>query len=96
MMCVSMTDSIRTACDEIAGVLLRDGTSVVRYDRVWTEDGIVRQIALHVVADRDIETPIPDPECPIDHDAGDCWQEVWYAFNRPGEPVSVGNAMRVV
>jgi len=96
---IEMTNSMRTACDEIAGVLLRPGTSVLSYDHVHAS-GIpgsetVHGVGLHVIADRDIPSTMQDPEDAIDHHAGECWQELWYAFGSPGERVSINNAMRV-
>lgn len=90
----------RDACDAIAALLLRDGIGVVSYDSVVTEkvDGreTVRGVHLHVVAERDIPDQTPNAKYPIEYAAGDCWQEVWYAWNDPGAPQPGLQAMRIV
>lgn len=94
-------DASQTAdCDRIAGVLHRDGIAVLRYDAITTDtvDGRERVtgVYLHVVAEQDIPSGLPDPSDPIQYGAGDCWQEVWYAWDDPRAPNPGLQAMRVI
>jgi hypothetical protein len=88
------------ACDAIAGLLLPDGIAVERYDSVsiGTIGGRdeVNGVCLHVTAQRDIPSPVPDADDPLEHAAGDCWQEVWYAWQDPAAAWPGLQAMRVV
>jgi len=88
------------ACDAIARLLLPEGIAVVRYDAVSIDTTgdreEVRDVFLHVQAERDIPNVHDGAEDPLEHAAGDCWQEVWYAWQDPAATPPGLQAMRIV
>jgi hypothetical protein len=88
------------ACDEIARLLLPDGIVVQQYDAVSIDTMGGREevsgVCLHVSARRDIPSGLTEPDSPLEHAAGDCWQEVWYAWQDPAAARPGLQAMRVV
>ena len=83
------------SCDAAGALLLRQGVRIEQYDAV-TVDHLHRvdSVFVHVMAERDVPNPDRTAEDPVDHAAGDCWQEVWHVWPIDGAPGI--DAMRVV
>jgi len=88
------------ACDAIARLLLPDGIAVERYDAISIDTISGREevsgVCLHVSAQRDIASTHAEPGNGPVHAAGDCWQEVWYAWQDPAAARPGLQAMRIV
>lgn len=83
----SIVDPVHLAeCQSIGEILLIPGTRIERIDSVHVRDYPefgrrgVSDVFVHVTAERDIPSDVPDAEDPLMHAAGDCWQEAWYAW----------------
>lgn len=91
-------------CRKVGAILLRKGTRIERVDAVAVERMVlggeesVSSVFVHVSAETDVPNPDPNAEDPLDHAAGDCWQEVWHVWPAPDAATGLAGigAMRVI